>query len=536
MIQSIPILLIMIPVVSALLIYILKSDKLGLLALFAQLVMIVLAVLYVSHYHGDFTETYFVIGGHDARIGISIVHDAFSVFYLFLALTSWTTVLLYTLTFKKSDHHFLFFLMFLEGIFLGLIQSNDLFNMFVFIELTTIIVTILIAYRKTGEALRAAIYYLLLNTAGILMFLIGIVLIYNTLGTINVIEVTEALATLGETTIVGFAFVLMMGGISVKAALFPVFTWLPKAHGVADSSISALLSGLVVKGGLYLFIRMSQMFEPAGFGLGDIFFTLGAATALIGVVFALSQKNIKQILAYHTISQVGIMMMGLSHAVGSKLFYGGLLHVFNHALFKSLLFLTAGLMIQVYGTKNVKRIRGTFRSMPFVSVMMVIAMLGITGAPFFNGYISKAVLTYGFEATPIKYWALFLVNIGTAASFIKVAQIFFGPKMFTYIKNAQAQYTALTILAAGILLIGLFPDFVFAGLFNVETFGVNPASIGSITTYLMTLSLGFILYWFVVKRDYRLFRVLRDFQLSFQNANLLFVLFIASLGIVFLIL
>ena len=387
MMQSIPLFLVMIPVLTALLIYILKGNKLGLLALAAQLAMIGLSVVYVMHYHQDLSQTYFVIGGHDARIGISILHDKYSVFFLFLALLSWTSVLLYTLTLHKNDQHFLFFLMFLEGVFLGLIQSNDLFNMFVFIELTTIIVTILIAFKKTGEALRAGIYYLLLNTAGILMYLIGIVLIYNTVGTINVREVTAAMGSLGDTTIIGFAFVLMMGGISVKAALFPVFTWLPKAHGVAQSSISALLSGLIVKGGLYLFIRMSQMFEPAGFGLGEVFFVLGAVTALVGVAFALSQKNIKQVLAYHTISQVGIMMMGLSHTVGSKLFHGGLLHVFNHALFKSLLFLTAGLIIQVYGTKRIKDIRGVMRIMPFVSAMMLIAMLGITGAPFLNGYV-----------------------------------------------------------------------------------------------------------------------------------------------------
>ena len=491
MIQAIPLFLIMIPVITALLIFVLKSRRLGILALIAQGSMIVLSIIYVAAFHQDFSETYFVIGGHEARIGISIIHDAYSVFFLFLTLLSWTVVLLFTLTLKSSDKHFLFFLMFLEGVFLGLIQSNDLFNMFVFIELTTIIVTILIAYRKTGEALRAGIYYLLLNTAGILMYLIGIVLIYNTVGTINVLEVREAMGEIGESTIIGFAFVLMMGGISVKAALFPVFTWLPKAHGVAQSSISALLSGLVVKGGLYLFIRMSQMFEPAGFGVSEVFFVLGAVTALVGVFFALSQNNIKQLLAYSTISQVGIMMMGLSHAIGSALFHGGMLHVFNHALFKSLLFLAAGLIIQVYGLKNLKHIRGVFRSMPFVSVMMIIAMLGMTGAPFFNGYVSKAVLTYGFESDPFKYYALFLVNIGTAATYIKMSQIFFGPKMFTYVRNAQAQYTSLSILALGIVLIGLAPDSVFASLFGIDTFGVNPASLSSIGTYLLTLLVGF---------------------------------------------
>ena len=145
------------------------------------------------------------------------------------------------------------------------------------------------------------------------------------------------------------------------------------------------------------------------------------------------------------------------------------------------------------------------------------------------------MLTYGFQDAPLKYYPLFLVNIGTAASFLKVSQIFFGKKKFTYVRNAQAQYTSLFILATGILLIGIAPDFVFAGLLGVETFGVNPASLSSLGTYFLTLGFGFALYWLLVKRDYAFFRRVRNFELSFQNANLLFIVYIAALGMVFLL-
>jgi multicomponent Na+:H+ antiporter subunit D len=174
----------------------------------------------------------------------------------------------------------------------------------------------------------------------------------------------------------------MISGISVKSALFPLFTWLPKAHGVAYTSLSALLSGLLVKGGLYLFIRVHvYMFGYDTYNMTEVFFYIGALTALVGVVLALVQKDLKQILAHHTISQIGLMMMGLSYGYGLS-FTGGLMHIINHALFKSLLFLCAGLIIYEYKTKKIYAIRGVFRSMPLTSIFLIIGMLSISGAPF----------------------------------------------------------------------------------------------------------------------------------------------------------
>jgi len=215
---------------------------------------------------------------------------------------------------------------------MGLLQTNDLFNLFVFLELTTVLVTILIAYKKSGPSFRAAIYYLLINTLGAMFFLIGVIFLYYAYGTINIQIILANIAEHSDTNVVKLAFVFMVGGISVKAALFPVFTWLPRAHGVAQSTISALLSGLIVKAALYIFIRINnQMFLLANYQMFEVFFWIGAVTALVGVTFALSQKDLKQILAYHTISQVGIMMMGLS-SIFSMSQLGGLLHIVNHAL------------------------------------------------------------------------------------------------------------------------------------------------------------------------------------------------------------
>jgi len=531
---NIPIILIFIPVVTSILIYLFKWRHMNLIAFAAQLVMTVLAIHYYLYYRGAFELTHIVLGGWDARIGISLVNDELSMSFIFLTLFTWWMVIIYTYAFGKTKHTFLFFLFFLQGVFLGLLQSNDLFNLFVFFELTTIIVTILIAYKKVGESYRAAIYYLLLNTSGVLIFLLGIILIYFNFGTINMVEITQLMHTVEDTTLLRLSYLFMMGGISVKAALFPVFTWLPRAHGVAQSAISALLSGLIVKGGLYLFFRLNFLYEGAGFAYSDFFFYVGALTAIVGVMFALSQKDMKQILAYHTVSQVGIIMMGLS-SVDEEVFFGGVMHTFNHAFFKSLLFLGAGMIIKVYRTRKVGDIRGVARTMPLVSIFMIVGMLSITGAPLFNGFISKSIIMYGFAETSVRYWILFAVNIGTATSFVKMAQIFFGPKTVSYPMRHLAQNTAMMMLALGCIILGNFYIPFTTGFFGIPFDTVGEFHIGHFFDYAVTVGIAYMIFRFIVAKDYRPIRLIREYQVSFETANYVFIVYLVALTTYFIL-
>ncbi len=531
----VPVYIIFIPIFTALVIYLFKNRYINYLALLAQAAITVLLVLYHYTYKGNYGDTLFWFGDWQT-IGISLVNDEISESFLFLSVFSWWMVLIYTFEKGKTDHNFLFFLMFLQGVFLGLLQSNDLFNMFVFMELTTIIVTILIAYKKAGDSFRAGIYYLLLNTSGVLMFLIGIILLYNTFGTINVEQIGSLIHLYGEETVIRFSYVLMMGGIAVKSALFPVFTWLPRAHGVAASAISALLSGLVVKGGLYLFIRINGMYAGAAIDYTEFFYWVGAITAVVGVMFALSQKDIKQVLAYHTISQIGIVMMGLSSLHDTAMFYGGFLHIFNHALFKSLLFLGAGIIIKAYKTKKVGEIRGVMRAMPVVSVFMIIGMLSITGAPFFFWFISKSIIKYGIMDSGIKYWILFVVNIGTATSFIKLSQIFFGQKRMTIRLKRLPQRITLMTLAFACVALGNFYIQIGEGFFGLPLQEVTVADWAALFDYALALSIGLAFYKLVIEPDYKPVRYIRNFQMSFETANYLFVVFLVVMTVYFVVL
>ena len=525
-----PILFVFIPIITAIIIYLFKNPKVSMIMFVSQVAMIVLFVFYVIHLRDNPNDALLVFGGWDPRFAITFYVDQLTLIFVGLSLFMWLVVLLYTYKSNKKETKFLFFLMFLEGVFMGLLQTNDLFNLFVFLELTTVLVTILIAYKKSGPSFRAAIYYLLINTLGAMFFLIGVIFLYYAYGTINIQIILANIAEHSDTNVVKLAFVFMVGGISVKAALFPVFTWLPRAHGVAQSTISALLSGLIVKAALYIFIRINnQMFLLANYQMFEVFFWIGAVTALVGVTFALSQKDLKQILAYHTISQVGIMMMGLS-SIFSMSQLGGLLHIVNHALFKSLLFLGAGVVIKTYHSKKVYEIRGVFKSMPWTSLLLIVGMLSISGAPLFNGYVSKSLVKYhDFDHNTLKMFVFSLINVGTVTSFIKFSQILFGPKVELDKERNITQHLSMTLIALSCLLIGLFYlplgraiglDLSYVVLWDITKF----------LDYFMYVVLGLIFYKFVIAKDFWVNRKLREVSITFENANYLFIIYLLVLS------
>lgn len=530
----IPVFLVFIPIVFSMIIFMIRSRFVTLLAFVAQLAITILAIMYFSEFRFNYMDTMFTFGGWNPEVGIGFLNDEISMAFVFLTVFIWWMVLIYTFFFNQQHRNFLFFIMFLEGVFLGLIQTNDLFNLFVFIELITVLVTILVAYEKAGNSIRAALYYLLINSTGTLLFLLGIILIYYTFGNINISIIKGMMSdpALSDNITVRLAFVFIFTSISVKSALFPVFTWLPRAHAVAKSGISALLSGLVVKGGLYVMIRVTLMFSPAGYDISSILLIVGLSTALVGVIFAMSQQDIKQILAYHTISQIGIIVVGLSFIYG-KGFTGGTLHIVNHALFKILLFMSAGVIARIYGTKKVKNIRGVFKTMPLVSILMIVGMLSITGAPLFNGFISKSLIKYDLEG--VSYWLLQLVNIGTATSFVKLSQIFFGPKVELTKKPYIKEVLPMTVLALACIAFGVLYKPLVELFLNVDISTVKNISLAYVIEYIIFLGIGYLIYTFFIKKFHHIVDRIRNVLISFETANILFLTYLCIL-IVFVVL
>ncbi|MTI48468.1 complex I subunit 5 family protein [Sporosalibacterium faouarense] len=518
----IPIYIIFIPIITAMFVYVVNKKVFNYLVFLAQGVITFLSIRYYMLCDGFIEKQILVLGGWEKTISISLRNDRLSISFIFLTILMWWLILVYCWEKRKSDFKFLFFLLFLEGAFLGLIQTNDMFNMFIFIEITTILSTILIIYKKDGYSVRAGLYYLLFNSIGMVFFLLGLIFIYTVTGSLNLDIISEKISLMGENSVVNLSYILIIAAVGVKSAFFPVYNWLPKAHGAAPASISALLSGLLVKGGVYAFIRFNQVFNIDS--LKEIFFIIGCITAISGVLFALSQKDIKQILAFHTISQIGIILMGLSSMTG-KSYVGGVMHIFNHAIFKSLLFMGAGYIINVYGTRKITEIRGVFKNMPFISCLMIIGMLSITGAPLFNGLVSKTIIKYGLKDNGIKTIILYIINLGTGTSFIKMSQMFFGSFKVQKIKSYNTGIAMVTLAIICIILGNFYLPFTNI-LFGDDFSTVKVVSISSLLNYIISIGLGYLIYKWIIEKDYKIIKRLRHLNISFETTNFMLISFI----------
>ncbi|TVP94940.1 MAG: hypothetical protein EA374_05515 [Acholeplasmatales bacterium] len=289
---------------------------------------------------------------------------------------------------------------------------------------------------------------------------------------------------------------LLIFGFGVKAGMAPVHVWLPRAHPVAPTPASALLSGVMIKVGAFGILRVatSYYFPMPSLGLsgidplwftseriGAVMIWLGIVTMGIGVFFALQQANIKRMLAYHSISQMGYILMGIGVALylgykGAMGYAGATYHIVNHALFKSLLFMVAGVVYLHTRESDMYKLGGLWRKLPVTFAVCVVASLGISGMPLFNGFISKTILhhgiveayTYGSRSFLYAEWLFNLISAGTVCSFLKLNYYVFlrklKPEHETIKPKFASLHTAMLAIALAIVLIGLFPRYLLDNL------------------------------------------------------------------------
>jgi multicomponent Na+:H+ antiporter subunit D len=306
--------------------------------------------------------------------------------------------------------------------------------------------------------------------------------------------------------------------VALKCALIPLFSLLPKAHGSpgAPSAVSAVLSGLYIKSAVYLFIRFIPLFELID---NSVFFLiLGITSGIVGFTYALSQTDLKRILAYHTISQVGLIMAALNLG-GDYSFVGGLYHAINHTMFKSALFLSAGAIITVYGIRDVTKIRGVFKHAPLLGIATIMAIFGITGAPFFNGSISKYFIVSG--TTFLMNSIFIFMSLGTIISFIKFSTMLFddsktkrGNENVPKIK--MCKQAAIFILSFMCLLGGIFGQQAISFLFNYDVSIDLMGYIEKAVIYFVSVIMGYLIYKYFVKTSVY-FKRLRELEMGFRG-------------------
>lgn len=484
------------------------------IAVFAEVCLLFFGLMnfWVVKQNGSIIQN---LGGWDRYIGITLRADLLSSVLLLLTIILFLSMLLFNYSKAYVDRLFLFLVLVLQALICGIFISNDLFNIYVLIEVSTIVVSILIMYKKDSRSVYDGMVYLLVNIVAATMLLFGIGFLYKTIGVLDFYGIEEKIKLVSHPASLIIPYALIITAVSLKAALMPLFSWLPRAHGTpgAPTIVSAILSGLYVKTGIYLFIRTQQAFGSV-LETSEFFLIMGLLTGIIGFLLALCQSDIKLILAYSTISQIGLMMIGLNYP-SQYAYWGAVYHIINHAFFKSVLFLTAGIIIEEYKSRNIGEIRGVFYKMPVISIASILAILGITGAPFFNGSMSKYFIQSGLKGNILEY-AFLVINLGTIVCFVKYSKIFFGNKEISKAQISKYRYAVVIALSLMCFLGGIFGQGLIYLLFN-QSFSYDIVSYAQKAgVYFISLILGIIIYkMFIVKS--KLMHKISELEIGFNN-------------------
>ena len=404
-----------------------------------------------------------------APLNIRLLLDGFSLFMLFtISLVSFT-VTLYSIDYMehygaKADYYALLLLM-IAGMN-GLVLASDLFNIYLFLEVAAVASYALVAFGRGHDELEASFKYLMLSAVASAFILLSIAVIFALTGGVSFGIVAHGLETLNVRFVVGFCSGLFLMGFGLKAALVPFHSWLPDAHPSAPAPISAMLSGLLIKvSGVYAMMRVFLNVFGLTPALTTVLAVLGIASIFVGALAALGQNDIKRMLAYSSISQIGYVVLGLG--IGTPLgILGGLFHLFNHALFKSLLFLNAGAIEQSTGTRSLDKMGGLARVMPVTAATSAVASLSIAGVPPLNGFWSKLLIIIALVQAKMVLLAVLAV-LGSVVTLwyylVLQHQAFFGKlnEAWKSVKEAPFWMSVSTVLLALLcIVVGLAFPFV----------------------------------------------------------------------------
>jgi multicomponent Na+:H+ antiporter subunit D len=415
-------------------------------------------------------------------IGIYMVMDGFTAIILCIInlvgfLSSFYSIS-YIKRYTAENYYYALFCLMIAGMN-GVVLSGDLFNIFVFLEISVISSYALVAFGVEKNELEASFKYQVLGGLASFLILFGIGFIYWKTKTLNIADIKEAFSSGYDRSYYLFVQILILSGFGLKAAIIPFHAWLPDAHSSAPSPISAMLSGVLIKAvGIYVIIRLFFNMFVITEGMAILITTLGTLSMVIGVFLAIGQWDIKRLLAYHSISQMGYVVMsvgagmilvsrGVKGEVAALAITGGIFHLINHAAFKGLLFLNAGAIEYRTGTRDLREMGGLAGLMPATSATSFIASMSISGIPPFNGFFSKLIII--IAAIMAKFYLLaalaVIVSIITLASFLKFQRYAFYDKR-EYLKEPKPKEVpfpmvfSMIVLSIVCLLLSLlvFPD------------------------------------------------------------------------------
>jgi multicomponent Na+:H+ antiporter subunit D len=398
------------------------------IALIATWTAVIIAVQLYLQVRGGTTLSY-AIGSWPAPWGIEYRVDTLNAFVLVLVSGIAALVLPYA---KKSieaevqpEQHYLFYTMFmlcLAGL-LGITITGDAFNIFVFLEVSSLSTYVLIALGRDRRALLASYQYLIMGTIGATFIVIGIGLLYLMTGTLNLADMGVRLADIKSTRPVLVAMAFLTVGVSLKLAMFPLHQWLPNAYTYAPTPVSAFLAATATKVAIYVLLRfyfsvfgVRQVFEQLP--MGEILRVLALAGMFAASVIAIFQTDLKRLFAFSSVGQIGYIILGISFASSNGL-TASVIHLFNHGITKGAVFLLLGLVGMVVGSTQLKQLKGLGKRMPWTSFGLVICGLSLIGVPGTAGFVSKWYLILA-AIEKSQWWLVFLILLSSLLAAIYV--------------------------------------------------------------------------------------------------------------------
>ena len=395
-----PILIIIIPLITAPLCVLAGRGRTAYaMALIASLCVFASAIAMVAQVQTTGTIRY-EIGGWEPPYGIEYVVDRLSSFVMLFVSALGAVVLLYAPASVNREilpsKHYLFYatyLLCLTGL-LGMCVTGDLFNVFVFLEISSLSSYALISLGRTRRAPLAALQYLIVGSIGATFILIGIGLLYQMTGTLNMADIAARIDTIDgpRTILVAFAFLTV--GLCIKMAVFPLHTWLPGAYTYAPSVVTSFIAATSTKVSVYAFIRLvygiiTPKFAFEVLPLDNAIMVFSLIGIFVASTAAIFQDDVKRLLAYSSVAQIGYMILGISMSNVDGL-SAGIVHMFNHALIKGGLFMAVGCFVLRLGSSKLSDWSGAARTMPYTSLAWAIGGLGLIGVPLTAGFVKQA--------------------------------------------------------------------------------------------------------------------------------------------------
>ena len=455
--NNLPILQVLIPFLAApMCVVIGRSDFAWLLALFSSGAALIISILLLNRVSDGEVISYH-IGGWAPPLGIEYVVDTANAFLLVLVSAVSFFVLLYSLKQLKheldEDKHTLFytcFLLCLTGL-LGVLITGDIFNVFVFLEISALSTYVLVAQGASRDrrALTGAFNYLIMGTVGATFFVIGVGFLYMETGSLNMNDISQRLINGEPNKTIKAAYAFIVIGMGLKLAMFPLHLWLPNAYTYAPSVVTSFLAATATKVSLYVLIRFTfSVFDPESNFIVEIFKFLILPLAFVAMFWmslvAIFQNDIKKMLAYSSVAQIGYMLLGLG-LLSSTGLQATLVNVFNHGITKATLFLALGVFFIKYKSSFFDNLSGAGKTMPITSAAFVVGGLSLVGFPGTAGFVSKWLLVEAALDNGT-YGIAFLVILSSLFSVVYVwnviENLYFGKQKITVAKE-EVSYVIL---------------------------------------------------------------------------------------------